>query len=187
MCRAGVEPAQRSRALYRRLGSPIPCRHVSALGGIRTRDLRFEKATTTPLVRQGVRMAQVRFELTASLVLSESGLPVAYRADSRVPRGSRTRLTGLKNQRLRRSAKGTRCSSGRRGSRTLKAQRSSGFGPDAVAHRLALPCQSGWLESNQRSPAPEAGGFASLPHPDRNSRSRLRVDALARNISRDAR
>jgi hypothetical protein len=26
-------------------------------------------------------LAQVRFELTASLVLSESGLPVAYRAE----------------------------------------------------------------------------------------------------------
>ncbi len=30
-------------------------------------------------------------------------------------------------------------SSGRRGSRTLKAHRSSGFGPGAVANRLALP------------------------------------------------
>lgn len=79
-----------TRALYRRLGSPMPSRHVNALGGIRTRDLRLESATTTPLVRQGVRNGPVRF-------------------------------------------------SGRRGSRTPKAYRSSGFGPDAVALRLVLP------------------------------------------------
>ena len=48
--------------------------------------------------------------------------------------------------------------SGRRGSRTLKARRSSGFEPGAVANRLALPFQSGWLDSNQRAPASEAGG-----------------------------
>ena len=33
--------------------------------------------------------------------------------------------------------------SGRRGSRTLKAHRSSGFGPDAIAHWLALPFHTG--------------------------------------------
>lgn len=43
-----------SPLLMWRLGSPIPSRHVSALGGIRTRDLRIERATTTPLVRQGI-------------------------------------------------------------------------------------------------------------------------------------
>ncbi len=86
---------------------------------------------------------------------------------------------------------------GRRGSRTLEAHRSPGFGPGAVAHRLALPIrrapaagiepassrltagrsyqhelhrnhdrrirQSGWPDSNRRSPAPEAGGFPDFP------------------------
>ena len=58
----------------------------------------------------------------------------------RVPCGNRTRLAGLEDRRLRRSAKGTR--SGRRESRTLKAHRSAVFGTAAVAHRLALPFQA---------------------------------------------
>ena len=85
--------------------------------------------------------------------------------------------------------------SGRRGSRTLKAHRSPGLEPGAVAGRLALPdrrapapgiepassrstagrsCQhelhrncrvrqSGWPDSNRRSPAPKAGGFPGFP------------------------
>src|SRR5262249_29614683 len=33
----------------------------------------------------------------------------------------------------------------------------------------AFPSKSGWLDSNQRSPAPEAGGLnQALPHPDRS-------------------
>ncbi len=55
----------------------------------------------------------------------------------RVPCGNRTRLAGLEDRRLCRSAKGT--SSGRRESRTLKAHRSAVFRTAAVAHRLALP------------------------------------------------
>ena len=118
-------------------------------------------------------VAQGGVEPPASQVLSLGGLPVAYRAKSsaalsksydrrpasvgRVPGGSRTRLSGLEDRRLGRSATGTSFS-GRRGSRTLKARRSSGFRPGAVASRLALPLQSGWLDLNQRGPAPEAGG-----------------------------
>ena len=59
----------------------------------------------------------------------------------RVPCGNRTRLSGLEDRCLRRSAKGT--TSGRRGSRTLKAHRSTVFGTVAVAHRLALPYSCG--------------------------------------------
>ena len=58
-------------------------------------------------------MAQVGFEPTASLVLSEGGLPIAYRADS-----------------------------GRRGSRTLKAYRSTVFETAAIASWLALPLRA---------------------------------------------
>ncbi len=58
----------------------------------------------------------------------------------KVPCGNRTRLAGLEDRRLRRSAKGTR--SGRRESRTLKAHRSAVFRTAAVAHRLALPFSS---------------------------------------------
>jgi hypothetical protein len=116
-------------------------------------------------------VAQGGVEPPASQVLSLGGLPVAYRAKSyaalskshdrrpasvgRVPGGSRTRLSGLEDRRLGRSATGTSFS-GRRGSRTLKARRSSGFGPGAVASRLALPFQSRWLDLNQRGPADEA-------------------------------
>lgn len=66
------------------------------------------------------------------------GLPLADpRMDLRVPCESRTRLSSLEGWRLCRSAKST--SSGRRGSRTLKAHRSTVFETAAVAHRLALP------------------------------------------------
>src|SRR5438552_6005585 len=34
-----------------------------------------------------------------------------------------------------------------------------------------LPRKSGWQESNLRSPAPEAGGVAKLPHSQMNDRS----------------
>jgi hypothetical protein len=36
-----------------------------------------------------------------------------------------------------------------------------------------IPRESGWLDSNQRSPAPEAGGFnQALPHPERRNGTR---------------
>lgn len=59
-------------------------------------------------------VAQGGVEPPASFVLSEGGLPVAYQAaccalskSSRVPGGSRTRLSGLEERRLGRSATGT--------------------------------------------------------------------------------
>src|SRR5262245_44523514 len=112
-------------------------------------------------------VAQGGVEPPAALVLSEGGLPVAYRA-SRPPRCQRTLGQSARrelNPPVRRGKPvpgplglGHVWVSGRRGSRTLKARRSSGFKPGAVASRLALPSQSGWLDLNQRGPAPEAGG-----------------------------
>ena len=59
----------------------------------------------------------------------------------RVPCGSRTHLASLEGWNLCRSAKGTY--SGRRGSRTLKAHRSTVFETAAIAHWLALPQSCG--------------------------------------------
>jgi hypothetical protein len=62
-------------------------------------------------------VAQEGFEPSASLHLKEGGLPVAYQAtlvrrlvkepSVRVPGGGRTRLSGLEDRRLDRSATGT--------------------------------------------------------------------------------
>ena len=170
MCRAGVEPAQRMRVGYSHLGSPVPSRHVLSVPW-----MGFEPMLSTVRAWRPLRagppghysVAQGGVEPPASLHLREGGLPVAYRAPVvrrvvkeppiRVPGGSRTRLSGLGSRRLGRSATGT-WFSGRRVSRTLKARRSSGFRPGAVASRLALPFQSGWLDLNQRGPVSETGG-----------------------------
>ncbi len=74
----------------------------------------------TPISCRVESVAQGGVEPPASLALDKGGLPVAYRAEI-----------------VRRIVK-ERCS-GRRGSRTLKARRSSGFRPGAVTSRLALP------------------------------------------------
>ena len=118
------------RVGYSHLGSPMPSRRMIAV-------------------------AQVGVEPTASLVLSQGGLPIAYRAILvRVPCGSWTRLSGLEDRRLCQSAKGTK--SGRRGSRTLKAHRSVVFGTTAIANWLALPFSlDGWIRtSDLRLPTP---------------------------------
>lgn len=61
-----------------------------------------------------------------------------------------------------RSARGTRCaserSSGRGGSRTLKARRSPGFEPGAVTHRLALP-ESIKLQGRDSNPHAEGASL----------------------------
>src|SRR5215472_4680280 len=117
-------------------------------------------------------VAQGGVEPPASLVLSEGGLPVAYRARSSAALSkSRRSPTAEGRQSARRESNppvrfgrptpgplghGHLACSGRRGSRTLKARRSSGFRPGAVASRLALPFQSGWLDLNQRGPASDA-------------------------------
>ena len=113
-------------------------------------------------------------EPPVSLHLREGGLPVAYRANSSAALSkSRRSPTAAGRQSARRESNppvrfgrpvpwplgyGHVSLSGRRGSRTLKARRSSGFGPGAVASRLALPLESGRLDSNQRGPASDAGG-----------------------------
>src|SRR5262249_9891697 len=101
-------------------------------------------------------VAQGGVEPPASLLLEEGGLPVAYRA-SRPPPCQRTIGQSARREanppvRVGRPTPGPLghgdfCRSGRRGSRTLKARRSSGFRPGAVASRLALPCFSldGWI------------------------------------------
>jgi hypothetical protein len=61
----------------------VPCRRISAPEGIRTPDLLADNEASTPGCSTRAfteRMAQEGFEPSASLVLSESGLPVAYRA-----------------------------------------------------------------------------------------------------------
>ena len=152
------------------------------------------------------------------LIQSQASLPLA---DSRErPAGVEPACPAWKTGASDRSAKDAnrRCGSGRRGSRTLKAHRSPGFEPGAVAHRLALPHrrapaagiepassrltagrsyqhelhrnrrvrQSGWPDSNRRSPAPEAGGLPGFPtsrvarHRQVPSGSRTRTSAMAR-------
>jgi hypothetical protein len=107
------------RAVYSRFSSPVPAdTFFSTLDGIRTHDLHLERVTTTPAGPPGhLSVAQGGFEPPASLHLKEGGLPVAYQATYvrrlvkeqpfRVPGGSRTRLSGLEDRRLGRSATGT--------------------------------------------------------------------------------
>ena len=57
----------------------------------------------------------------------------------RVPCGNRTHLTGLEDRRLSRSAKSTLLSSGKRGSRTLKALLPAAFEAAAIAGWLVSP------------------------------------------------
>ena len=93
LARVGFEPTA-SPGLSRS-GRPIAYLAVSTLDGIRTHALHLERVTTTPDWSARARLvflvpfartpdssplAQVGVEPTASLVLSESGLPVAYRA-----------------------------------------------------------------------------------------------------------
>ena len=148
---------------------------VSTLDGIRTHVLHRERVTTTPgwsaraiilglpliLLRApspfafcppSFPMAQVGFEPTASLGLSKSGLPVAYRAVKRFQRSAFSLLlnapapgvgveptsAGSKPASLTISRPRNN-SGGRRGSRTLKAHRSAVFETAAIAGWLALP------------------------------------------------
>ena len=65
------------------LGSAVlPGVSISALDGIWTRDLLRDRQASTPgcSTRASIKVAQVGVEPTASLVLSQGGLPVAYRA-----------------------------------------------------------------------------------------------------------
>ena len=134
--------------------------------------LRTKRPLRAGTARASRTVAQVGFEPTASLGLNEGGLPGCLPSHfSSFTFSVRRRL---RTQNVNRS--------GRRGGRTLKACFSSAvFETAAIAGCwLALPflsrqwqltdgsaaCllplptgfQSGWLDSNQRRPAPEAGG-----------------------------
>ncbi len=88
MARVGVEPTDHQGLSLAALPVCVPCRHfhrhsappmgfeptISTLTGWRA-------LRAAPRGRFDSRMAQEGFEPSASLVLSESGLPVAYRAD----------------------------------------------------------------------------------------------------------
>ena len=120
-----------------------------------------------------VRVAQGGVEPPASLHLREGGLPVAYRASrpppcqrtvaarggpARVSGGSRTRLPGLEDRRLGRSATDT--SGSAEGEGVEPSRLIARPGSSRVPSPVGLPfrCQSGWLDLNQRGPASEAGG-----------------------------
>src|SRR6476661_7603240 len=139
------------RVGYSHLGSPVPSRHVLSVPW-----MGFEPMLSTVRAWRPLRagppghrsVAQGGVDPPASLLLEEGGLPVAYRA-SRPPRCQRAALQSARRElnppvRFGRPVPwplghGHVSLSGRRGSRTLKARRSSGFGPGAVASRLALP------------------------------------------------
>ena len=182
-----------------------PHRLIQSQGAYRLADSRERPRESNPPVGPG-KPAPDRSARDASTTASSAGS------------GSRTPVAWLE-ARSRAIGPIPRTSGGRRGSRTLKAHRSPGFEPGAVALRLALPRrqapaagiepasprltagysyqhelhrnrrvgQSGWPDSNRRSPAPKAGGLARLSHiPSRlvhrqvPSGSRTRTSAMAR-------
>src|SRR6516165_5768732 len=88
VARVGVEPTGPPGLSRVALPVCVPCRpsHSSAPGGIRTRDLLADNEASTPdCSTKAFRMAQEGVEPSASLVLSESGLPIAYRAEILAP------------------------------------------------------------------------------------------------------
>ena len=85
VARVGVEPTESPGLSRAALPVCVPCRlsHSSAPGGIRTRDLLADNEASTPgCSTKASSMAQEGLEPSASLVLSESGLPIAYRAEN---------------------------------------------------------------------------------------------------------
>ena len=129
----------------------MPSRHLVAVPWMEFKPMLSTVRAWRPL-RAGppghVSVAQGGFEPPASLLLEEGGLPVAYRA-SRPPCCQRSIGQSVRRElnppvRFGRPSPGPLGHghifvSGRRGSRTIKARCSSGFRPDAVANRLALP------------------------------------------------
>ncbi len=80
VARVGVEPTESQRFELCRFANCVP-RRFSVLDGIRTHDLHRDRVASTPLLHEDVfRIAQVGLEPTASLVLGQGGLPIAYRA-----------------------------------------------------------------------------------------------------------
>src|SRR5262249_6628421 len=144
------------------------CCPTSAPGGIRTRDLLADNEASTPdCSTKASSMAQEGVEPSASLVLSESSLPIAYRAGrdlnpgATTQGGSRThRRPGLSRAarplgvpgRLAAEAVGLEPTSGPRPQPVFKTGPSSG--------RMAsvrLEPEFRGLESNQRPPRSERG------------------------------
>jgi hypothetical protein len=151
----GLEPPRDSRRhlFSRQAPHPAGCLpyFISSGGWNRTNGLLVQSqaslpaATTPDHSRFNGKQAHTWFASSCGgrnrtcglLVQSQASLPTATTPQLRVPCGSRTRLARLEAWSLCRSAKDT-CS-GRRGSRTLKAHRSTAFEAAAVANRLALP------------------------------------------------
>ena len=142
-----------------RLGSPVPGRHGTvARVGVEPTGTRL---STWPLCRfayHAIGQYDVRESNPPGLLERQATSPEVERRIGQSARRESNPPVLLGGQVPGPLGHGHVVSSGRRGSRTLKARRSPGFKPGAVACRLALPCQSGWLDSNQRGPASEAGG-----------------------------
>jgi hypothetical protein len=103
VAREGVEPTDHQGLSLAALPVCVSCRNngrctSSAPDGIRTHGLHLDRVASTPgcSARAFSRLAQEGFEPSASLVLSESGLPVAYRALS--SSGGWNRTSGLHGQ-----------------------------------------------------------------------------------------
>ncbi len=141
-----------------------------------------------------VSVAQGGVEPPASLDLSEGGLPDCLPGHSRPPRCQRAVGQSARresNPPVRRGGPvpgplghGHVWFSGRRGSRTLKARRSSGFGPGAVAYRLALPfavwmagfepAWSGFRRRRMKPGSPTSRAtFTPTPRPTKKARGRV--------------
>src|SRR3954469_14603436 len=83
VARVGVEPTESPGLSRAALPVCVPCHpsHSSAPGEIRTRDLLGDNEASTPgCSTKAWQVTQEGVEPSASLVLSESGLPIAYRA-----------------------------------------------------------------------------------------------------------
>ncbi len=84
VAQAGLEPAGHQGLSLAALPVCVPRHFPSALDGIWTRDLLRDRQASTPGCSTRacvlISVAQVGLEPTASLVLSQGGLPVAYRA-----------------------------------------------------------------------------------------------------------
>ena len=159
VCRAGVEPAQRLRVGYSHLGSPVPGRHVLSVPW-----MGFEPMLSTVRAWRPLRAGPPGHPSVAQGGVEPPSIPPSRRGWSagclpghdRPPRCQRAVGQSARRElnppvRFGRPVPGPLghghvSLSGRRGSRTLKARRSSGFRPGAVASRLALPMSlDGWI------------------------------------------
>ena len=82
----------------------------------------------------------------------------------KVPGGSRTRLSGVGSRCLGRSATDTSRSAEGEGVEPSRLVAHPGLSRVPSPVGLPFRWQSGWLDLNQRSPAPEAGGLNQLSY-----------------------